>query len=474
MALAAGMRYLAYPFWQLLDFDVLRHRLLAALWHLHGQPPLYNAMVGVAEKVGGAHAEQVLLGVQLILGLAAGICVYLTLIDLEVNPTFSLLVSLVLLLNPAAIEFEFDPLYTELVYALLCFFALSLVHYLRGRSSRSLWWLMGLMLCLTLVRASYQWVWLVAVLAVLLWHFPANRRQLRNIGLAGLLLSLLWPAKNFVLFHHFASTTWAPYSLGRHWGQSDERARIEEWVNEGAIPTFAAPGGPEINEQNWLRDRWAAPKTGAPELDDIAKRDGGGTNWNSLAMLRMLDARSKDVSFLFRHDPKAYVKADVHAVFFYFNPSTVFLMESGASDQSLANYEHIAPVERVVRRVCCSVLGLPPDPRKVNANSNAKAIVQSLCVGALLVFGLMLVCVLSVFRRSLWLGHEDRKVFVLVATGTVLYVFLVGNLMEVGENMRFRFETHALAVMVCAIFVQQLWDGRRRGQREIGAESARS
>jgi hypothetical protein len=117
---------------------------------------------------------------------------------------------------------------------------------------------------------------------------------------------------------------------------------------------------------------------------------------------------------------------------------------------------------------------LPADPRQVNAKSNAKAIVQSLCVGALLVFGLMLVCVLSVFRRSLWLGHEDRKVFVLVATGTVLYVFLVGNLMEVGENMRFRFETHALAVMVCAIFVQQLWDGRRRGQRGIGAESARS
>jgi hypothetical protein len=48
---------------------------------------------------------------------------------------------------------------------------------------------------------------------------------------------------------------------------------------------------------------------------------------------------------------------------------------------------------------------------------------------------------------------------------TIVYVFLVVALLEVGENMRFRFETHALVMMVAAVFLQQIWDWRKNPMR---------
>jgi hypothetical protein len=71
-----------------------------------------------------------------------------------------------------------------------------------------------------------------------------------------------------------------------------------------------------------------------------------------------------------------------------------------------------------------------------------------------------LLFMLSLSRPSLWNGSPDRKVAAMVMTVTITYAFLVVNLVDVGENMRFRFETEGLVFVVAAIFLQQLWDRR--------------
>ncbi len=222
-------------------------------------------------------------------------------------------------------------------------------------------------------------------------------------------------------------------------------------------------------EPEWLRQHWLVPSTGAPELDDIVKATGGATNWNSLAMLRMHDAQAKDIAFLLRHDPKLYLHNAGLGIVFYFEPSSIYFTQDELWpiwNASVAQYQKLAPVDRIVRRVCCNVFGFPAD--EVGPSPTRRTMVVqricSLCVSSVLGYALVFACVLSFrLRPALWAGSRERKVAALVMALTVFYLFAVVSLVEVGENMRFRFETQALVMMVVAIFLQQLWD-RRKGQ----------
>jgi hypothetical protein len=471
LALLAGLRYITGEtvwLWQLLDLEILRHHLVRGLFHLHSQPPLFNALIGLAEKFGGSSFGEVILAFQLLLGMCAVISVYLTLIHLDVAPTFSLLLSSLLLFNPAQILFEFDPLYTEIVYALHCFIALAVACYVKSRSSFALYWFVGLSVCLTLLRSSYQWIWIVAMLGLLWWQLPESRKQIWKVGAIGVVMTLLWPAKNYVLVHHFASTTWGPFSMSKHWSTERDRPPMREWIREGLLPTFEAPTDEsEDGLQRRLKEQWLAPSTGAPELDDITKSIGGAPNWNSLSMLRMRDAQAKDIAFLLRRDPKTYAYSVIRGVRRYFEPSSSYLtlFQLAQWNESIAQYQQMAPVDRIVRRVCCNVFGFPSTINH-GSHPSLKAAIQRICMGAVLVYGLVVGCLLSFgICRTLWNGDRDRKVVTMLMSVTIVYVFLVVALLEVGENMQFRFETHALVMMVAAVFLQQIWDWRKNPMR---------
>lgn len=464
LAFLIGLRYpsdeLAHS-WQLLDLNILHYHLLRGLFYLHAQPPLFNTLFGIAEKIGGSHFGNIVLGLQLCLGLGAVVAVYLTLTRLKVTPPLTIFVVLLLLLNPAAILFEFDPLYTELVYALNCFIALAAVCYIHNRRRLALWCLVGLAVSLTLIRSSYQPIWLVLIIAALFWGLRGSRRRIVAAGIAGLLLTLIWPAKNYILFHHFVSSTWAPFSMSRHWKYPADRKRIEPWIEQGLIPTFARrpseSGGSEKEFPAWLTQQWPAPRAGVPELDNVAK-DNGWTNWNSLSLLRMHDAEAKDVNFLLHHEPKSYILNIGRGLAVYFEPSTIYF--KGVGGDSLVQYDKVAPVDRLISRVCCNIFGLPPEaygplqPQKLR--------LKNFCFGAVAVYGLALACLLSFARCSFWAGSRERRVAAAFLLTTICYSFILTNLVEVGENMRFRFETHALTMMVAAVFLQQLWDRRTR------------
>jgi hypothetical protein len=129
-------------------------------------------------------------------------------------------------------------------------------------------------------------------------------------------------------------------------------------------------------------------------------------------------------------------------------------------------YDKIAPVDRVMSRVCCNIFGLPPEaygpllPQKLR--------LKNFCVGAVFIYCIALACLLSLASASFWAGSRERRVAAALLLTTILYSFLLTSLVEVGENMRFRFETQALAIMVAAIFLQQLWD-RRTSPRNSSA-----
>jgi hypothetical protein len=482
-AYVAGMRYLdgtTVIYWQFLDLDLLRFHLARVLLHLHSQPPILNALVGLSEKIVGSHYGQLILALQLLFSLAAIISVYVLLTQLQLAPVLSLVVSGVILLNPAQILFEFDPLYTEFVTSLNCLAGLSVVCYLRSRSTLSLYGIVGCVVLLTLVRSSYQWIYLVSILMVLWWQLPESRPQIRRATVLGVLLVLAWPAKNYILFHHFTSSTWGAYSMSKHW-RNRSQAPMNRWIEDGVLPTFVLPFEASDEQQiAMLKREWPVAPTGTPELDDLSKSVGGAPNWNSLSMLRMHEAQEKDVLYLLRHDPKQYVVSVSHALTIYFQASSTYFQRiyfqpsSTYSDyysDEIRQYRDIIRFDRIARRICCSIFGIPPDPPAFGVaampQSTLKTSLQRICVGAVLANGCVLLFVVSLRRRSLWADNPDRKVAAMVMTVTIAYGFLVATILDVGENMRFRFETQPLVLAVAAIVLQQFWDKRTRVSRNI-------
>jgi hypothetical protein len=483
LAVLLGLRSLTSEtvwFMQFLDVGLLHDHLARSLLHLHCQPPLLNALVGLAEKIAGSHYGMLITAFYCVLGLSATISVYLSLTLLRVSSTFSLCISLLLLLNPSEILSEFDPIYTVPVVALNCFMVLAAICYLQRRSLSSLYCLVGLAVLLTLTRSSYQWIWVVAIMTIFWWQTPHARTQIRTAGLVGLSLSMLWPIKNEILFHHFISTTWGPLSMAKHW---DWHAPLEQdMISKHQLVTTLGSDASDDEFKEQLQSQWQGPPSGFPELDDVTKTTGGSINWNSLAGLRLNDARQKDISYLLRHDSREYIVAVLHSVAIYFYPSTqyfsMFSPENNRLQELNQHYLPLKGIDTMIRRVCCNVFGLPPAPAASNADTRASqphrtvsSVGMKLCIGALLLYSIVVICMISFGRSALWRAAHDRKVIAMFMTVTIVYSFLVVNLVEIGENQRYRFETQAMVFMVVAIFVQQLWD-LRFGVSRVRIETA--
>ena len=470
LALSLGVRPLTSEtvwFMQFLDLDLLQHHLARSLLHLHGQPPLLNALVGICEKLVGPRYGDLMAVLYCFLGLAAVIAVYVSLTLLRVSQTFSLLVSLCLLLNPSEILSEFDPIYTVPVFALHCFMALATICYLQSRSNRALSCIVGSAILLTLIRSPYQWIWVLVVLSILWWQTPQNRLQIRAAACIGVFLALLWPTKNEILFHHFTSTTWAPFSIAKHWDWNGPA--VQTLVREGRITTYALPDNGDQAVTTLLQSKWRTTPTGYPELDDVTKQTGGGANWNSLAGLHFNDARQGDIRLLLHLAPKEFVTNVLHSVSIYFYPSSQYFAMFGESanhyDELTQHYLPLRAIDMTVRRFCCNVFGLPPDTSSMSTaqashtleRRTAGSILKKACFGALVVTALVFFCGISFFRPATWQGAQDRKVASMLMTLTIVYSFVV-NFVEFGENERYRYETQALVFMVSAIFLQQLWE----------------
>jgi hypothetical protein len=465
VAFSIGMRYPTAEtrwLWQLLDLDILHHHLLRGLMHLHAQPPLYNALVGVAEKSADSNYGVVLIGLQSFIGLAAVLSIYATLVRLRVNSVLRIAACAFLILNPAAIAYEFDPLYTQLVYALLSILMFATICFIQDGSKKALGWLIVIGVCLTLVRASFQWIWLGGMLATLWWHLPKRRRLITRFGAIGLLLTLLWPAKNYILFHHFSSSTWLPYSMSRHWDARSVGEKYQTWIKQGLVPTMSMPINDESKFVGALQESFPSRATGDPELDDLRKQTGDAVNWNSLSLLKMHDAQSKDVVFLLRHAPIAYAKEVVTAVGWYFEPTSEYFAH--INPWSMAQYRHFAREDRILRRICCNPFGLPPvQPESsitIPAITPLKEKLMRICVSAVIAYGLLGVLFISLKSNRFWSREGDRKIFAAAMLFTPAYLLTITSLLEVGENMRFRFESQAIVtVLVLVLFQQYL--GRR-------------
>jgi hypothetical protein len=417
---AAGVRFDTTPlgtFYQFLDPVLLRDELLRSIAHLHMQPPLFNLLLGVVLKLAPERPEALFGALWAAAGAASVLALHATMIRVGADRRIAFPAAALFALSPAVVLYENQLFYTHLVTAMLCVSAW-LAHRFaeRGRFGDGLA-LFSLLAAVTLTRALFHLVWLLGI--VLLFVVRSDRRRVIACAVVPVLVVVAWYARTWVLFGSFAASTWFGMNFAEitlEQGPLVERLHL---VRDGVLSRYAviAPFQSMLVYRH-LRD--AGEPTGVPALDEELKSTGE-RNFNHLEYVEISRQYLRDALRVVRERPEWYLTGIRKAVVAFFEPAT--------SDTFLeANHARLEGLERVWRAVTLGGVLVP------------------LAFAAAAGYG-----VARAFRALRRRDVDAAEVTVLYLCANLVYVLLVGTLVDVGENYRFRFKVGPHVAVLLAL-----------------------
>jgi hypothetical protein len=285
--LAAGFRPTAHSYyWQLLDLELLRESLAASLWFLHAQPPLMNLTMGLVMKASAATGYPPHLVAQVplqLFGFGCAVGAYGLARALGLGRAVAAGAVVLLLATPGFPVYLFVTFYTLPVQALILATLLGASRVLVGDGPRGLAFTVGALLALCWTRSLYPPAFCALFWAGLLlcYHRIHGRNLPRGYRPASVVLALglvAWPAKNWLVFGHFTSSSFDGFNLTRQLPETPAFVSLMGHMNRGEWVENAALA--EATRD--LQTRWAGWDL-RPVL--ARQKHSGGQNWNHLVML---------------------------------------------------------------------------------------------------------------------------------------------------------------------------------------------
>jgi hypothetical protein len=422
---------------QNIDPALLRAHLLQSLWYLHGQPPLWNALLGIALKVAPTHWPQLWHLAFLALGLVLVLALYGLLRELDLPRGAAVALAAAFSLTPAVLLYENFFFYDYPTLVAVTLTALAVARFARipsfGRGSA----VFALLAYSVLTRTLFQVWWIVLVAAILLVATGARRRLVMVAAALPVALVLGVYVKNWVLFGVPSTSSWTGMGLARVAVDALPLAERQQLVREGKLNAVAlvqplAPL-PQYEAVGIRPDR----PTGIPLLDEVSGPKVP-RNLENKTYIRISRLYLTDDLWIIEHRPLAYLRAVGRGLDDFFTSPTVAWDGQG-------NEADIARYDDWFTRLVYGRLG----PGRVGL-----FLVAAYCLA--IGFGL----VHSVQR--LRPGCDAVTTTVAFMTMTIVYVLLVGNVAEVGENFRFRLVVDPLALALCAVAAHRLVRTLRR------------
>lgn len=424
VAHVAGVRFDAEPleyYYQYLDPELLRTSLLESVAHLHTQPPLFNLWLGLGLKLFPDDPTLFYHATYIALSAAMGVGLFLTMSRSGVAMSLSAALTAIFLVSPACILYENLLFYTHPVQALVVLAVFFGREYLAGSRIRDVFLFALFLSGVALTRSLFHVGWLLALLGVVALARPAMRNRAVLASAVPVLLVVAWYARTFVLFGSFAASSWLGMSVARVTVEQGSIAERSALVADGTLSDYALiPPFQDLDRYAGLLQ--ASPASHVSALQQVRKSNGH-RNLNHAAYLAVSDAYARDAAAVLVHRPAWLIRGLRSSTAIYFHPTS--------SDEFLArNRRHLATWDRVYR--------IPHWPKHV-------------------LVALVFVLVVLAAARLLWRAHRRREfsttsnVLVCVLFLHVLYVFVVGNLLEVGENYRFRYVTFSAQLVLFAL-----------------------
>jgi hypothetical protein len=422
-------------YWQYLDPFLLRRRLAESLVHLHSQPPLYNLYLGLALKTG--HERAVFIATYVFSGLVLYAGLFLLMRRLSVPAPLGFALATWMATSPAFVAYESWLFYTLPVAMLLVLAALAFARAVRRERTRDGFAFMAVMAVVSLTRSLYHLVFLVLATGLLALAWRAPRRALKAAALPLLVVVGLY-AKNAALFGHFAPSTWTGMNLARLTTEALDRAEAERLVAEGTlhpaslVPAFSRPDA-------YPRAYFAeAPPSRVRALFWETKTTGA-TNFNHAAYLAISEDAMRDGRWVVVHRPMAYLRAVREAWGVYFR---------SPADLRFLGIANLDALRKAMEAYDALFFGRWPWPGPTD-DPGAPRRYWGLLLGLPLALATGLAAAAGRGPgRDLDRGQRLLAAFLCL---TIAYVALVGNLLELGENNRFRVETDPLSLCLLGL-----------------------
>jgi hypothetical protein len=459
----AGVRFdaatLGY-YWQFLDPQLLRNRLAESLFYLHSQPPLMNLFAGLVLKLFPHHQTAAFAAVYTAMGLGLYLALFALMQRAGVSRVAALPLSTWFLLSPSFILYEQWLFYTLPVALLLTASCLLFASTMERPTFGRAFAFFGVIGALCALRSLFHPLYLVLALAALCVLRPRRRRTFLLAASLPLLLLIGICAKNAVLFGQPAMSSW----FGMNFAGLTVRAmplRVRQsLVAEGKLTPLAL-----ITRMSPLEDyppsyTQVRGFEHVPALRQVHKSTGAN-NYNHLAYLGISKLYLKDSLYVVRHQPKYLLVGWLNAWLSYFRSGTDLSLVRG-------NLSRIVPLNILYDYACYGKvpyyrLHLTAIPIYYAPYAEPRLYLFLLLgLPLLLAFGLRAAWRPERYRLAL---SAPQRTLVLYLCLNIIFVAMVGNTFEVGENQRFRFATDPLYVTLFALWVEQ-WRRRRVGNAQ--------
>ncbi len=418
-------------FWQYIDPALLERDALRSVWYHHAQPPLFNLWLAGASKISGGEPRLLLWTGFVAIGAALHVGIFALLRELGVGVRTAVVAAIAFAASPVSILYESWLFYTWPLAALLVFASWAVSRLVRRGGCRGDALLFfGLLAAAALTRSLFHPIWILACLALVLAVRGIDRRAVLVGAALPIALVAAVVVKNGVLFGSPATSSWMGKSLARlALVQTPPRER-RALIDNGVLSDIAIvrPFSPlDAYPPRWRR-------TEGPDHPVLreATKSTGHPNFNHLAFVAISEQYRADSLAMIARAPGGYLWSVGNAWLIYAMPPSdyTFMKENRAR---IAGWD--ATWSCVVYGACIaarSADGTAPLERRAYLWERFTWTWNAALLAALFYAA-------GLAARRLAKGEaEGHEVALLFIAGTISFVAVAGNSLEIGENNRFR------------------------------------
>jgi hypothetical protein len=413
---------------QYLDVNWLRHNLFQSILYLHSQPPLFNLLIGVFEKYFPDYSKDIVQFIFLVTSLITNLALFKILIRLNIDFYLSFLLTIIYLITPATILYENLFFYTHIIIFFLtlsCYFLLS---FIQNKKLKDIFLFSFLLSLCVLTTSFFHIIWFFAIITALIFLYPRDKIVILKSVLIPVTLIVIVIVKNYLIFGNLNLSSWLGMNLSRitvnELNPSEKKILIKDSkLNELAkFKPF-----PEIDSIENIMELKTLNKTGIGVLDD-KKKKSGHTNYNNILYIKASKLIFKDDIYIITHYPAVYLEGVLKAFHLYFKSPTKYNMLE-------PNIYKIWQLNSFYNRFIYGTL-----------DSGGFGFLSFIFINLMIIISIVII-----FNRKI---EKSIKVILMFLIFNILYVMLLGNLLEFGENNRFRYYTEIYHFIIWGIILK--------------------
>jgi len=447
LILGFHVAYLApQSWWQLLDPAVLRADPIGALYMLHMQPPLFNALDALALSLPPSVGFVWLQGLYLGCSVAMMALVYFFLRRFRYRPVTAGILTALFGVLPQVLIYENLFFYSHLEATLVLAASWCAVRYFDERRLRAFLGFAACLVALALLRSLFHVGWIaVALLAVWLAASRGRDRRALAIAMASMALVGAFYVKNLAQFGFFGVSSWQGLATARmtlpiNAGDAERFPAVardfDSRIAHGEFSQATAYSGLN-SDSGWTEWIALARDCDGPEKRPAlcsVRKGNGELNLNHIAIVGYSKALADDTLKGLRLYPALFVQhVGSSLITFFGTPSWIETPTSPALELYAGLWERLLLYRS-------DLVFVPPRP----GESLAERALSRFTAASLPLAVLVLAALLAIFHRALF----DRDW--LFPALVVLLFLVVPNVVNGGEANRMRYTIEPLLFLALA------------------------